>query len=223
MSEEYRELLIGCGYSREKLMHVAGRPQEWSKLTTLDCYVECEPYWLCDLNAERWEIVARRKSKRFKGAYYFYGDAIEISDNTFDEIHAYEVLEHLGRQGDAKSFFSTFNEIYRILKPGGHLMATCPSRTSAWLWGDPSHTRAIQTESLAFLDQGIIHNNRKRNTAMSDFSRYWKGDLQKCFSQDNGANHIFMLKAHKPARVFDMVEMGQPHFTAHNQLKDSSK
>jgi SAM-dependent methyltransferase len=213
MSEEYRELLIGCGHSREKLMHVSGRLPEWSNLTTLDQYPECDPTYLCNLNVTPWRI--REMGTNFESTYF--------ANDYFDEIHAYEVLEHLGRQGDAESFFNTFNEIYRILKPGGHLMATCPSRTSAWLWGDPSHTRAIQTESLAFLDQGIIHNNRKRNTAMSDFSLYWKGDLQKCFSQDNGANHIFMLKAHKPARVFDMVEMGQPHFTAHNQLKDSGK
>jgi predicted SAM-dependent methyltransferase len=47
-----------------------------------------------------------------------------FEDNTFEEIHAYEVLEHLGQQGDYETFFKQLEEFHRILKPGGWLAAT---------------------------------------------------------------------------------------------------
>ena len=47
-------------------------------------------------------------------------------DEEFEEVHAYEILEHLGQQGDAKSFFAHFGEIYRILKPSGILAGSVP-------------------------------------------------------------------------------------------------
>jgi SAM-dependent methyltransferase len=193
---DYRELLLGCGHSREKKLGLFGRPLKWQGLTTLDYYPECEPDYLCDLNETPWRYREVENNGNYNPNFY------PLPSDSYDEVHAYEVLEHLGRQGNAKAFFETFSEIYRILKPDGYLFATCPSRTSPWLWGDPSHTRAIQTESLAFLDQAIIHNNRVHHSPMSDFTRYWTGDLQKMRSDDNGASHIFCLQAKKPVRSF---------------------
>jgi len=67
----------------------------------------------------------------FKHTPHYAG--YQIREDFFDEVHAYEVLEHLGRQGDYRSFFATFANIYRVLVPGGLLLATVPSRYSGWL------------------------------------------------------------------------------------------
>jgi SAM-dependent methyltransferase len=171
-----RELLIGCGNRREKRMDPTKR-FKWHDLTTLDHDPNCGADIVHDLEDLPWPI----------------------DDDSFDECHAYCVLEHLGRQGDWRSFFAHFGEIYRILKPGGHLFAVVPSRNDKWLWGDPSHTRVIQPESLVFLDQQQ-YRDQVGKTPMTDFRHTWKGDFETVGGRDDGADFYFALKAHKPAR-----------------------
>lgn len=123
-----------------------------------------------------------------------------FEDETFDEVHAYEVLEHLGRQGDWRTFFAQFAELYRILKPGGFLAATCPSYRSMWAWGDPSHTRVITSGTLAFLDQDEYARQVGR-TPMSDFRFIWKGDLETLWVEEDHEALRFVLQAVKPSRI----------------------
>jgi SAM-dependent methyltransferase len=169
------ELLIGCGNSRVKKKSFDG--PDWTDLTTMDHDPDCGADIIHDLEQTPWPV----------------------DDNSFDEVHAYEVLEHLGGQGDFRSFFAHFGEIYRVLKPGGHLIATCPGWQSIWAWGDPSHTRIISSASIIFLDQQAYHEQIGR-TPMTDFRWLWKGDLEAVHVEENDRNFTFALKAHKPAR-----------------------
>jgi len=121
-------------------------------------------------------------------------------DDVYTEIHAYEVLEHTGRQGDYKFFFAQFSELWRILIPGGIIIATVPSRNSPWAWGDPSHTRIIQPESLSFLNQPA-YTEQVGKTAMSDFRFCYKADFDITWSKDDGETHTFVLTAIKPSRI----------------------
>lgn len=134
----YKELLIGCGHSREKRVLPPGHSNQWastSSLVTLDNNSVCKPDILMDL------------SNPLELAVSFAFDA------EFDEIHAYEVLEHIGAQGDYKLFFGQFAAFYRWLKPNGYFCATVPHWKSIWAFGDPGHTRVISAASLVFLDQ----------------------------------------------------------------------
>jgi len=76
---------------------------------------------------------------------------IKRDNETFDEIHAYEVLEHFGKQGDYHGFFRMFRELWRLLKPDGYLVGTSPAHDSPWAWGDPGHTRIISPHCMIFL------------------------------------------------------------------------
>src|SRR4030095_16735856 len=98
------ELLLGCGSSRERRIIVQGR-KDWKRLVTLDYNPDHKPDIVHDLTQFPWPF----------------------EDDSFEEIHAYELLEHLGQQGDWRGFFRDFSEVYRILKPGGFLAATCAS------------------------------------------------------------------------------------------------
>lgn len=171
-----RELLIGCGSRREKVLYLENR--EFSDLVTLDINPDHKPDVVWDLN----ELP------------------LPFDDDSFDEIHAYEVLEHTGRQGDYKFFFAQFSEFWRILKPGGFLMATCPSWKSPWAWGDPSHTRVLMHEQLTFLRQPEYSEQIGR-TAMSDFRNVYTADFDIGFSQTNDEVFAFGLQAVKPSRI----------------------
>lgn len=158
---DYRELLIGCGNSREKRLIPPNIPAtgvdrtRWQSLTTLDVDPACEPDIVFDLSTlEKRSICLDSRQI--------------IPDNTFDEIHAYEVLEHCGAQGDFRLFFAQFREFWRILKPDGYFCATVPDWRSLWAWGDPSHTRVINEGSLVFLSQAQ-YAAQVGVTAMSDF------------------------------------------------------
>lgn len=193
-----RELLIGAGRQHDRRISVAGR-RGWDNLTTLDHNPDHKPDVVHDL-----ECVP----------YPFEDDA-------FDEVHAYEVLEHLGAQGDWRTFFAQFAELWRILKPGGYLVATCPSWRSMWAWGDPSHRRIINAGSLVFLDQqeyrtqvdGIGPDGKPCDqTSMSDFRHWYQADLAlakrpdgRVMLADDGEHFEFVLQAVKPSRLTSVV------------------
>lgn len=177
IKEPYRELLLGCGSTKAKLLGKSG-DRTWKALTTLDFEATHKPDVVHDLNVTPWPF----------------------EDNSFDEIHAYEVLEHLGQQGDFKSFFAHFMEIWRLLKPGGYLFATCPSCQSRWLWGDPGHTRLISAETLAFVIQPE-YTKQVGVTAMSDYRAWFTGDFDPHRIHDNGNQTQIILEAIKPSRI----------------------
>lgn len=161
-----KSLLIGCGNTRAKNLGEGG----WGELVTLDI----DPSTGCDIVHDL-EVLP-----------------YPMDDNDFDEIHAYEVLEHCGRQGDWRFYFGQFSEFHRILKPGGRLYGTCPSVKSPWLWGDPGHTRAITVECLNFLSQGMYEQVGK--TACTDYRHVWKGDFEIEGLTDDGTSLMFCLK-----------------------------
>lgn len=174
----HRILLIGAGHSRELRMDLQLHPG--AQVTTLDINPLVAPDVVHDLDAITWPFNA----------------------GTFAEVHAYEVLEHLGRQGDAAAFFATFSEVWRVLEPDGYLCATCPSPRGVWAWGDPGHTRVIARESLVFLDQTEYARqlDGARATSMSDYRGQYFADFTVVHSEDNGTTHQFVLRAVKPSR-----------------------
>ncbi len=172
-----KELLIGCGSQRDKRLAL-DNDHNWSNLTTLDINDHHNPDVVWDLC-------------QFP---------LPFEDNTFDEIHAYEVLEHTGQQGDYKFFFAQFTEFWRILKPNGYMFATCPAWNSIWAWGDPSHTRVLQNVQLNFLSQKE-YTNQIGVTPMSDFRYLYKADFEKIYDNTTESTFAFVIQAVKPSRI----------------------
>lgn len=170
------ELLIGCGSNRAKKLSMGGR-SDWASLTTLDIEERHNPDVVHDLN-----VIP-----------------LPFGDDTFDEIHAYECLEHCGSQGDYKFFFAQWADFWRILRPGGLFFGTVPLPGSVWAWGDPSHTRVIPRESFVFLHQPS-YAAQVGITPMSDFRSVYQADFDIVQLEDYGECLAFCLRAMKPSR-----------------------
>ena len=155
---DYRELMLGCGTNRDKRIWLAGEETPFQNLTTLDMNPGVNPDVVFDLD----ELGEK---------------PLPFEDNTFDEIHAYEILEHFGRQGDWRGFFKQFTEFWRVLKPSGHFIGTVPHWESSWVWADPGHVRCIPADSLTFLSQSQ-YKAQEGKTAMTDYRPWYKADFE---------------------------------------------
>lgn len=114
----------------------------------------------------------------------------------FDEIHAYEVLEHIGKQGDWLGFFEEFEGYWRVLKPGGYLLGSVPRHDSIWAWSDPGHTRIISAGTFAFLSQKIYARDVGKSP-MTDYRRVYRGDFETVFVHHDEHSIYFCLRAVK--------------------------
>jgi SAM-dependent methyltransferase len=172
------ELLLGAGRSREKKVVVPGR-ETWTNLVTLDLFDTHNPDVV-------WDIEQR---------------PLPFPDNTFDEIHAYDVLEHLSQQGDWKGFFDEWCEWYRLLKPGGLVCALSPHWSSPWAWMDPGHRRVYGPEVLGFLDQSM-YAAQVGVTPMTDYRSIYHADFEPVrLHLHENRQFEYVLRAIKPARI----------------------
>jgi len=165
-------LLMGSGSSRAKRIHT-GEGFEW------------EP----DVLLVRADYMERHKPDVVAD---FGQHPLPFVDESFDQIHAYEILEHLGSQGDWKFFFAEFTEYWRILKPLGLMFIMVPAHDSFWAWGDPSHTRVLNAGTFSFLAQACYEEVGK--TARSDFRDVWKHNFEIIYANNVGGNLALVLQ-----------------------------
>lgn len=169
-----KDLLMGCGYRKVKLVRVNNKNPEFDNLVTLDINPNCKPDVLWDLRKH----------------------PLPFPDNEFDEIHAYDVLEHLAYQGDHEFFFNEFNEYYRILKHKGAFCGSVPDNLSPTCFGDPSHKRVIINENFTFLDPEQYRIQLGTNK-MSDFSDLCKCNFKRVMAEKSKNTFYFCLIAWK--------------------------
>lgn len=169
------ELLLGCGARRDKRVSLPPKiPVEWTDLVTLDMNPGHKPDHVWDM-AEL---------------------PLPFHENTFDEIHCYETLEHMGQQGDWRFFLAQFEDFWRIMKPGGLFVATTPHPSSPWAWGDPGHTRVIPPESLVFLSQAA-YAEQVGVTPMTDYRPWYRGDFRILNNDVQHGSTVIILEALK--------------------------
>lgn len=182
-----RTLLLGCGPEGRRTRRLTcGGSDEWGDLVTLDMNAEHNPDIVWDLNTL----------------------PLPFESDSFDEVHAYHVLEHFGAQGDWRAFFAFFAEAWRILKTGGSFAGITPSVASVWAWADPGHTRVVTLDTLVFLSQRAYVLARGKSQ-MTDYRAWYQADFDLRFNQTDGEENLFILQAVKPSRFGQLPETDQ--------------
>jgi SAM-dependent methyltransferase len=182
-----KELILGSGNTtnKKRVISPLSNDNEFKNPITCDMNKLHKPDIVHDLNILPWPF----------------------EDNSFDEIHAYNILEHLGQQGDFKSFFAHFEEMSRILIPGGYICGISVDFDTVHLWGDPGHTRAITRHMLrTFLSQEL-YELRDGKSPITDYRFIYKADFEyiplendQIGEEPEWSNFAFLLKVFKPAR-----------------------
>jgi len=164
---------MGAGNSRVRKISTGPTDFSDGELVTLDIDDACGADYIWDLNIR----------------------PLPFADDTFDEIHAYEVLEHIGVQGDWRTFFKEWQEYWRLLKPGGLFVGTVPSYKSMWALGDPGHTRVLPHGLFVFLDQRE-YEKQIGKTAMTDYRSVFPApySFEAEFVQYDDNNMFFVLR-----------------------------
>jgi hypothetical protein len=154
-------LLLGPGKSRSSIM---GRNFDGENITVIE------------------------RDERFRAdwtnATYLSGDlrypaTIRMSESSFDEVHAYEVLNLL--PGTEKDFFEFWVWVWMLLRPAGQVFASTPNWKSRWIYAYPGQQRVYTPELLDYLDQGTTYN------AKESFSNLWPSPF--CFKP------VFMVES----------------------------
>lgn len=83
-------------------------------------------------------------------------DGIPVEDNSVDAIRASHVLEHVPA---GQERIDVFNEVHRVLVPGGTFQVILPMVTGTWhAFADPTHVSFWVPESFHYFDGRIAAN-----------------------------------------------------------------
>lgn len=162
-------LLLGAGQSRTKKLCQNNNPFWLGKLTRLDMNPASCPDVLWDLEQRPLPFESER----------------------FDEMAAYDVLEHIGKQGDWRGWFDEFSEYHRILKPGGIFGIIVPIGVDAF--ADPGHTRFIHANHFLMLNQKWYSQRIEQGVATTDYRFYWKLNFEIEFMNAESGHHLAVL------------------------------
>lgn len=162
-------LLIGCGNSRKKKVHFDGNEDWVLPLITADVNPDCNPDYVMDMEDFWWKDLP-------------------WADDAFDEIGAYDSLEHWGVQGDWRGWFDEMAQYHRILKPGGTMSILVPIGADAV--ADPGHKRFFHKNHFLMLSQGFYSKAIAIGMAVTDYRWYWKKDFEILSLDEHGGHHL---------------------------------
>lgn len=166
-----RSLLLGCGNSRVRKVSLTAMSEWAGDLRTLDMDPECgaDVIW----NLEKLPLP--------------------FMSNDWDELGAYDVLEHFGQQGDWKAWFDFMGECHRILKVDGLFGIIVPIGMDAF--ADPGHTRFFGANHFWMLNQKWYAVQLEKGLQVTDYRWYWKQNFDIIAANQMGDHHLaFMLR-----------------------------
>ena len=172
-----KSLLLGCGNSRVKKVHLPGSPNWAGELVAIDMNPNCGADIVADLSVR--PLV------------------LPFPDDTFDEVGAFDFLEHVGRQGDWKGYFEEFTEYWRVMKPGGLFYILVPIGSD--YHADPGHTRFFSTNWFWFLDQSWYADCLAKGLQVTDYRWFYKVNFKVLEMTNHEGHHLAVVLRKEPA------------------------
>lgn len=169
-------LLLGCGNDHRRRIRLPGQDERFADavLVKLDIDPNCGADVVHDLDTR----------------------PLPFPDESFDELHCYDVLEHLGRQGDWKGYFDEFAEYWRILKPAGTFSIIVPIGPDAF--ADPGHTRFFGPNHFVFLSHASTAAAIAEGRNVTDYRWYWNHDFELELLEQHGDHHLAAILRKEP-------------------------
>jgi hypothetical protein len=140
-------------------------------------------------------------------------------DSTVTEAHASHFLEHLTNLNDKWERVHFFNELYRVLIPGGKATIIIPHWCSNRYYGDPTHKEAFSEMGFFYLlrewrlgdpAKNLVANaphtdiKHNPNGYSCDFDATWGYTIHPAFQVRNAETQQFAFAWYKEA-IQDLV------------------
>lgn len=161
-----RVLLLGCGTSRERRIGITAndtRDFVDCEIITVDIDPNCSPTFVHDLSK---------------------GLPFSNWEGRFDEIHAYDSLEHWGFQGDWRGWIAEMSDYHRALCLGGRFFCLVPVGEDRF--ADPGHTRFIGVNWFNVLCNDYYEERAAKDEHGGDYRWYWKKNFKRIGMQYQG-------------------------------------
>lgn len=151
----------------------------------------------------------RNKKQGFVGVDTFAMDGVDVvhdlrvspwpwEDNSVSEVHCSHFIEHLTNFEGRWERVRFFNELHRILKPGGTCSLIFPHWNSSRFYGDPTHKEAMSEWTFFYLDRNwrLTLNNAPHADASINPNGY-SCDFEWTYGY--GVNPAFAAEGRNPA------------------------
>ena len=118
------------------------------------------------------------------------GQHLPFDDDFFDAVTLFDVVEHLSRepQNNSNEFIETMNELSRVLKIGGVLLAVTPAYPSPAAFQDPTHINIISESTYTYFvgekaPATLLGYGFRGSFKMID--QFWVGPQNRLMKNDN--------------------------------------
>lgn len=116
-------------------------------------------------------------------------------NGTVEEAHCSHMIEHL--TWPERVHF--FNELHRVLIPGGKCQLILPHWSSARYYGDPTHKEPMSEFAFYYLDKNWREGNAPHVGYTCDFAVTWGYSLHQSLLSRNQEYQQFALQNYKEA------------------------
>ena len=147
------------------------------------------------------------------------------TDNTVEEAHCSHFIEHLTNLNDRWERVHFFNELFRVLRPGGKATLIFPHWASTRYYGDPTHKEPFSEMGFYYLsrewrlgnaEKGLAPNaphsdiQHNPNGYACDFVATWGYNLHQSLQSRNTEFQQFALQWYREAAQDILATLVKP-------------
>jgi hypothetical protein len=127
-------------------------------------------------------------------------------DNSVEEVHCYNLIEHLTNLNQKYERIHFFNELYRVLKKGSQANISTPHWCSMRHYGDPTHCEPLSELGFFYLNEEWRRNNAphtdiewNENGYKCNFETSWGYSIRKDLNEKQEEEIMEAIKKEKEA------------------------